>query len=192
MNPVFKKARTETQPPYCYDNSAKFSGITSDRIHGQLLGKSSQKSDCNISYLSTDVHSHSVMPGLDCDSFTTMSSLSTDHLKNTDLRAPLTSLPLLEHYLCTEHVSLSNQKTDLSCCSDFITIMNLCSSIVDEVTCPFQDQSLLIFDQKVNTNSKTAVTGTQGSKYPVAHSIGALVAMERSLSHWQLYLGTKF
>jgi len=70
--------------------------------------------------------------------------------------------------------------------------MNLCSSIVDEVTCPFQDQSLLIFDQKVKLTSKTAVTSTQGTKYPVAHSIGALVAMERSSSHWQLYLGTKF
>ena len=116
MNPVFKKARTETQSTYRYDNSAKFSGITSDQDVGELLGKSMEKPDWNISCLPPDVTSHRVMPGLDCDSFTTISSLSTAHLKNTDHRSPLTSLlVVLDKYLLTEeYVSVSNQQIALS------------------------------------------------------------------------------
>jgi len=48
-NPVFKKARTENQSTYRYDNSAKFLGIMSDQNPGELLGKSMEMSDCNIS-----------------------------------------------------------------------------------------------------------------------------------------------
>ena len=74
---------------------------------------------------------------------------------------------------------------------EFIELMNLCCATVGERSCPFQDQSLLIFDQSSNQTGNSEI-GFDNIKYPSSRSISSLLVMERSSSHWQLYLGTKF
>ena len=78
---------------------------------------------------------------------------------------------------------------------EFIELMNLCCATVSERSCPFQDQSLLIFDRSANQTGQDTTNyevGFDEIKYPSSRLISSLLVMERSSSNWQLYLGTKF
>lgn len=222
---LFKKPRTD-KGSASNDNTYEPFGSLRDRVYGdehdfQLL---ETDGEIHASNLHVD-YPRQTMPDLKRPSFPATSFVNHDPLTASENSVPITSLKNLDCYIDQSSSSyttsifqkkrtipkgesmtkilfvltdkrLTSIESETNHHLDFIALMNLCSTIVDEETCPFQDQSLLIFDRAANQSisdaAKIQSKNTEDIKYPASYSIAALVVMERSPSHWQLYLGRKF
>lgn len=211
-----KKPRTDRRSA-SNDNTYEPFGSSRDRVNGDEHDFQLLETDYEIHASNLDVdYPRQTMPDLKRPSSPATSFVNHDPVTASENSVLITSLENLEYYIDQSSSSyttsifqkkrtlpkgesirkisfvLIDKKLTSIDHLDFIALMHLCSTTVDEKTCPFQDQSLLMFDHAADQSTSDPANNTEDIKYPAPHSIAALLVMERSSSHWQLYVGRKF